>query len=106
MAAWLPIVKIVLPYLAPIFQAALPAFTKKKNEKVAPVLAQQIAELQEAVKTNAEFSKALARAVEEAAAANDKAIHQARVIALAAVGMAFLSLIAAVVLWMLMRRAG
>ena len=99
MAAWLPIVKIVLPYLAPIFQAALPAFTKKKNEKADPVLAQQITELQEAVKTNAESSKALAKAVEEAASANDKAIQQARVIALVAIGIALLSLIATVALW-------
>lgn len=100
MAAWLPIVKIVLPYLAPIFQAALPAFTKKKkNEKADPVLAQQITELQEAVNTNAESSKALAKAVKEAASANDKAIQQARVIALVAIGIALLSLIATVALW-------
>lgn len=96
--AWLPIVKIVLPYLAPIVQAALPAFTKKKSEKTEPVLAQQISELQEAVRTNAESSKALAQAVEEAASANDKAIQQARWIAFVAIGIALLSLIATVVL--------
>jgi hypothetical protein len=97
--AWLPIVKIVLPYLAPIFQAALPAFTKKRSEKSDPVLAQQIAELQEAVKTSAESSKALAKALEEAASANDKAIREARVIALVAFGIALLSSIATLALW-------
>jgi hypothetical protein len=99
MAAWLPIVKIVLPYIGPIFQAALPAFTKKRNEKADPELAQQIAELQEAVRTNAESAKALARALEEVASANDRAIRQARVIAFAAIGIALLSLIATMGSW-------
>jgi hypothetical protein len=99
MAAWLPIVKIVLPYLGPIFQAALPAFTRKRNDKADPEIAQQIAELQDAVKANAESSKALARAVEEMALANDKAIRQARAAAFAAMGIALLSSVVAVAAW-------
>ena len=100
MAAWLPIVKTVLPYVAPIFQAALPAFTKKLTEKADPVIAQQIAELQEAVKSNAESSKALARALEEMALANDKAIRQARLISLLSIAVAAVALVAVAVLWL------
>jgi uncharacterized protein YPO0396 len=97
MASWLPIIKVVLPYVGPIFQAALPAFTKKKDDKTDPVVAQQIAELQEAVKTNSESMRALARAIEEAAQANDRALKRARSIAVAAVIVAVLSLLLAIV---------
>lgn len=97
MAALIPIIKSVLPYLAPILQAALPAFTKKKSEKVDPVVAQQISELQEAVNTNSESMKALAKAIEEAAELNDGVIKRARTIAVVAVVIASLALIIAVV---------
>jgi hypothetical protein len=97
MAAWLPILKAVAPYLAPIFQAAIPAFTKKKDEKTDPLVAQQIGELQEAVKTNSESTKALARAIEEAVQANDRAMRPVRLIALIAVVIAALSVVLAIV---------
>jgi CHASE3 domain sensor protein len=97
MAAWLPIIKVVLPYIAPIFQAAIPAFTKKKSEKADPLVSQQITELQEAVKTNSESTRALARAIEEAAQANDKAMKRMRLIAIVAVVVAMLSLVLAIV---------
>lgn len=97
MASWLPIIKVVLPYVGPIFQAALPAFTKKSGDKADPLVAQQIGELQEAVKTNTEYTKALARAIEEAAQANDRAMRRMRLIAVAAVMIAALSLALAVV---------
>jgi hypothetical protein len=97
MAAWFPIIKVVLPYVAPIFQAALPVFTKKKSEKVDPVVAQQISELQDAVKTNSESTKALAKAIEEAAEANDKIMRRARITAAVAVAVAVLSLAVAAV---------
>jgi hypothetical protein len=101
MPAWLPIVKVVLPYIGPIVEAALPVFTRKKTGKVDPVIAQQIAELQEAVKANAESSKALAKALEEVALANDKAMQRARSISLVSAGIAAVSLIAVTVLWSL-----
>jgi len=78
MAAWFPIIKVVLPYVAPIFRAALPAFTKEKSEKADPIVAQKISELQTAVKTNSESSRALAKAIEEVAELNDKVIKRAR----------------------------
>lgn len=92
MAAWLPIIKVVLPYLAPVFQAALPAFTKRKGEMSDPLVAQQIGELQEAVKTNSESTKTLAKAIEEVAQANDKAMKRLRGVAVVAVAIAVLSL--------------
>jgi hypothetical protein len=85
MAAWLPIIKVVLPYLAPVLQATLPAFTKKKSEQAGPLVAQQIGELQEAVKTNSESTQALAKAIEEIAQANDKAMRRVRLISVVAV---------------------
>ena len=85
MAAWLPIIKVVLPYVAPVFHAALPVFTKKKSEKEDPLVVQQISELQEAVKTNSESTKALAKAIEEIAQANDRVMKRVQRIAAVAV---------------------
>ncbi len=92
MAGWLPIIKVVLPYVAPIVSAARPAFTRKKGDETDPLVAQQVAELQEAVRTNTESAQALARAVEEAARANDRAIRQTRRIAALALVLAVLAL--------------
>jgi hypothetical protein len=96
MAAWFPIIKVVLPYVVPVFRAALPAFTKGKSDKADPIVAQQISELQAAVKTNSESSKALAKAIEEVATLNDKVIRRARQIAAIAMTIAVLALAVAV----------
>ena len=100
MAAWLPVVKVVLPYIAPIVSAALPALTKKKSERVDPLVAQQIAELQEAVKTNNESIKALAKAIEASAEADDAAARQARLMAAAALALAAVALLVALATWL------
>lgn len=100
MAAWLPAIKVVLPYLAPIVSAALPAFTKKKSEQADPLVTQQIAELQEAVKTNNESIKALAKAMEASARVDDAAARQARLIAAAALAIAAVSLLVALAAWL------
>lgn len=97
MASWLPVIKVVLPYVGPIFQAALPAFTKKKSEQTDPVVAQQITELQEAVKANSESARALARAIEEAAQAHDREMWRLRRIVIAAVVVSIFSLALALV---------
>jgi len=91
MLDWIPIVKVVLPYIAPIFEAALPAFTKKKSDKADPVVNQQISELQEAVKKNAESITALAKALEEAVKANDQVMRRTRLLAVTAIGVATIS---------------
>ncbi len=101
MAAWLPIIKVVLPYLAPVFHAALPVFTKKKGEKEDPLVAQQIGELQEAVKINSESTKALAKAIEEIAQANDRVMKRVQGIAVIAVvfsGLALILMIASILI--------
>lgn len=93
MAAWLPIIKVALPYLAPVLQVALPVFTKKKTDKAEPVLDQQIVELQEAVKTNSESTRALARAIEEIAQANDRAMKRMQRLLWLALGLAVTALV-------------
>jgi len=97
MAAWLPVIKVVLPYVAPIVSAALPVFSKKKSDKADPLVTQQIAELQDAVKSNNDSVKALAKAVEESAKANDAAIRQARTLAVTALALAAIALVIALV---------
>lgn len=93
MPVWLPLIKVVLPYVGPIVQAALPAFTRKKGDPT--VVAQQIAELQEAVRSNDESLKSLARAMEESAKANDAATKQLRLLAFASVLVAIAALLVA-----------
>lgn len=95
MAAWPPVVKVVLPYLAPIVSAALPALTKKKSETVDPLVTQQIAELQEAVKANTESIKTLAKALEASARVDDAAARQARLLAATALALAAIALVVA-----------
>lgn len=101
MAPWLPLLKAVLPYLTTIVTAALPAFTARKDNE-------QIAELQQAVRQNAESIKVLAEqlqrtihAIEAGAAAAERAQRQARtvsvvalVISLLAFGLALYALLA------------
>ena len=91
MPAWMPILKIVWPYVAPIIATALPAFTKKRSERADPVVNQQISELQEAVKANAESITVLAKGLEEAVKANDDAMRRTRLLAIVSIGIAFLS---------------
>ena len=61
MAAWLPALKVSLPYITQIVTAAIPMFTSKpENADSAALVPQQIEELQVAVVENAENVKALA----------------------------------------------
>lgn len=94
MPAWLPIIKVVLPYVGPIVQAAIPSLTRKKSEN--PLLSQQIAELQEAVKRNDESLKSLAKGMEESARANDLTLKQLKWLALSSMAVAAVSLAAAI----------
>lgn len=100
MPLWIPLIKVVLPYVAPIFAAALPAFTRKMSERADPLVNQQISELQEAVKTNAESIAALAKAMEAAVKANDEEMRRTRLLAFVAIGIAAFSLTFAVVAWL------
>jgi len=100
MDAWLPALKAVLPYLTNIVTATLPVFTARKGqERAAEVTAQQIAELQSAATRNAEAVKLLAEqlertvtALEEGALNADRSLRHARLVALAALGVALAAL--------------
>lgn len=61
MAAFLPALKIALPYITQIVTAAVPMFTSKPaSGKQDEIIPQQIRELQDAVTHNAESVKGLA----------------------------------------------
>src|SRR5690606_32273578 len=61
MAAFLPALKIALPYITQIVTAAVPMFTSRPaSGKTDELIPQQIRELQEAVTHNAESVKGLA----------------------------------------------
>lgn len=58
---FLPIIKVVAPYIAQVATAAIPAFTAKPDAAITdPVVAQQIEELQAAATQNAESIHLLA----------------------------------------------
>jgi hypothetical protein len=66
MVAWIPAVKAILPFLAQIVTAAIPAFTTKADKTGTDELTRnQIAELQEAVTHNAESLKTLAAQLQQ-----------------------------------------
>ena len=92
MAPWLSVLNTVLPYLTTIVTATVPAFTAKKDNE-------QIAELQAAVRHNAESIKLLAeqmqrtvQAIEAGAASAERAMHRAQRLSAAALAIAVLAL--------------
>jgi hypothetical protein len=105
MAAWLPALKAVLPYVTNIVTAALPAFTARKaQDRSDDVAARQIAELQSAATHNAESVKVLAEqlqrtvtALEQGAVTADRVMRQARLFAIIALCLALTALAVAVV---------
>jgi hypothetical protein len=105
MAAWLPALKAVLPYVTNIVTAAIPAFTSRKGQdRSAEVTAQQIAELQSAATHNAESVKVLAEqlqrtvtALEQGAVNAERVMRQARLLAMVALCLALVGLAIAVV---------
>lgn len=107
MAAWLPVLKTVLPYVTSIVTTAVPAFTQRRDDgRSAALVGQQIAELQDAVRHNAESVKLLAQqlqrtieAIEAGAVANQRALKRttgAAIVALVAAGIALAIALAAV----------
>jgi hypothetical protein len=72
MAAWLPALKAILPYVAQVVTVAVPVFTKRADkERAEDVIPQQIQELQGAVTRNAESLKLLADQLQQAIASID-----------------------------------
>lgn len=108
MAAWLPVLKTVLPYVTTVVTAAVPAFTARKdNGKSNPLVAEQIAELQEAVRGNAASVKLLAeqlqrtiQAIEAGAVSAERRLRKALIIGVVSLIVAIASLgTVLVVLW-------
>jgi hypothetical protein len=67
MAAWLPALKAILPYVSQVVTVALPVFTKIADKsRAADVIPNQIQELQAAVTHNAESVKVLADQLQKA----------------------------------------
>lgn len=103
MPAWLPVLKVVLPYVATVATTAIPAFTQKRDgAKSAELMAQQISELQEAAGQNAESLHILAEqiqtvvnAIETGARENEAALKQARLTARLAIAVAVAALLLA-----------
>lgn len=63
MPAYLPVIKVILPYLAPLITSAVPIFTKSYSgsNSEQPSTTKLIDELQGAVKNNAESLKVIAK---------------------------------------------
>lgn len=96
--AYIPIIKALGPYLLPIINSAIPAFTSKAGlTKSDPVVAQQVQELQDAVIKNAESLQTLAEQLQKlvlTAEAAAVAKRQVTIYQYLALGSAFLSLVA------------
>ena len=103
MAAWLPAVKVILPYLTQIITAAVPVFTRKMDRVGAEDTGRQISELQDAATRNAESLKILATQLQKAisdidaaSAGIEREIRMTRALAI----LALILSIAAVALWL------
>ena len=97
--AYIPIIKALGPYLLPIINSAIPAFTSKVGlAKTDPVVAQQVQELQDAVIKNAESLQTLAEQLQKlvlsAEAAAVAAKRQVTIYKRLVFGSAFVSLVA------------
>ena len=88
MAAWLTVVKAALPYVTQIVTAAIPTFTRPKNESD-DVVPAQIAELQGAATRNAESILALEAQLKQTA----RLVIVALVVAALAIGVAIYALV-------------
>ena len=99
-----PIIKAVIPYIAQIATAAIPAFTAKPEAaKSDPVVAKQIEELQTAATQNAESIHLLAEKLkqtiqdlEEAAQNAQRQIATYKVMIFCAVGLSAISLLTSI----------
>jgi hypothetical protein len=108
MAAWLPAIKVILPYLTQIVTAAIPAFTKKPSEDSSQeVVANQITELQNAVIHNAESMKTLAtqlqqviNGLESGAAKAEKEVRTIKKLLILAIIIAGIAIVFCLITWL------
>lgn len=108
MASWLiPALKAILPHVKDIYDAAAPAFTRKKAGALpdpTPLLQQQVSELQAAAAQNTAHVKELAAqlqstvtALQEAAAVAEGRLRRVTIIAALAAAFALSALLVALV---------
>ena len=76
--AWLPAVKVLLPYISQIIPAAVPVFNKKTSENFDSVNQSQITELQDAAVENAKTLKLMANQLQELIIAIDGSATKVR----------------------------
>lgn len=75
---FLPLIKVVAPYIAQVAAAAIPAFTAKPDTaKSDPVVAKQIEELQAAATQNAESIHLLAEQIQQIMLGIEEAAREA-----------------------------
>jgi hypothetical protein len=100
MPAWIPALKVILPYVTTVATAAIPAFTQwREGEKSSELLGRQIAELQQAAGQNAESVRLLAeqmqqalKVIEQASEDNARRLQRTQWLALAACGVSVLAM--------------
>ena len=108
MAAWLPALKAILPYVSQVVSVALPVFTKMADKnKVQDVVPNQIQELQTAATHNAESLKVLAdqlqktiTSIESGAVKMESELRALKRLSVAAILLSSAAVAASIVSWL------
>jgi hypothetical protein len=108
MAAWIPALKAILPYVTQIVTAAIPVFTTRSDQsKATEVIPKQIQELQSAVTRNTESLKALAdqlqqviTSVDAGALAIEREVRRSKRLAVFAIVVAVVAVLVCVASWL------
>ena len=108
MAAWIPALKAILPYVTQIVTAAIPVFTTRSDQsKTAEVIPKQIQELQSAVTHNTESLKVLAdqlqqviTSVDAGALAIEREMRASKRLAILAIVVAVVAILISIDTWL------
>ena len=108
MAAWIPALKAILPYVTQIVTAAIPVFTTRSDQtKAAEVIPKQIQELQSAVTRNTESLKVLAdqlqqviTSVDAGAIAIEREMRASKRLAILAIVVAIVAILLSIATWL------
>jgi len=108
MAAWIPALKAILPYVTQIVTAAIPVFTTRSEQsKAAEVIPKQIQELQSAVTHNTESLKVLAdqlqqviTSVDAGALAIEREMRASKRLAILAIVVAVVAILISIDTWL------
>jgi hypothetical protein len=108
MAAWIPALKAILPYVTQIVTAAIPVFTTRPDQsKAAEVIPKQIQELQGAVTRNTESLKVLAdqlqqviTSVDAGALAIEREVRDSKRLAVFAIVVSLVAILVCIATWL------